>query len=204
MPSTATLSRARAQSGFAMITVFLIMVAMIGAAAAVLINTRSNIRSSGQSREKIVSRYVAEAGLARAKSVAAARWDNLTRWGALLSSPPPDANVYHDFNFGGTAGLPYVRARYSFTFVDNAGDPDSSPTTDMDGHMTIQVRGELLDPTTSTPIILAMTLLEVEVYKEEVAVSSHGYTAQAHGGASQASYSGFDVNTVNVNTGVQF
>jgi len=147
---------------------------------------------------------VAEAGLARAKSVAAACWSNLTRWGALLSALPPEANVYHDFNFGGSAGLPYVRARYSFTFVDNAGDPDSSPTTDMDGHMTIQVRGELLDPTTSTPIILAMTLLEVEVYKEEVAVSSHGYTAQAHGGASQASYSGFDVNTVNVNTGVQF
>ena len=204
MSSTVFHSRARAQSGFAMITVFLIMVAMIGAASAILINTRSNIRSSGQSREKIVSRYVAEAGLARAKSIAAARWDNITRWGALLSSPPAEVNVYHDFNFGGSAGLPFVRARYSFTFMDNAGDPDSSPTTDMDGHMTIQVRGELLDPTTATPIILAMTLLEVEVYKEEVAVSSHGYTAQAHAGASQASYSGFDVGTVNVNTGVQF
>jgi len=70
--------------------------------------------------------------------------------------------------------------------------------------MTILVRGELLDPGAATPIILALTLLEIEVFKEEVAVSSHGYTAQAHGGSSQASYSGYDVGTVNLNTGTQF
>lgn len=196
--------RANAQVGFSMIVVFLIMIAMVGAAASILLNTRANIRSSGQSREKIVSRYVAEAGLARAKSLATARWSNLTRWGGLLSAPPPEVGVYHDFNFGGVDGLPPVRARYSFQFVDNSGDPDNAPTTDMDGHMTILVRGEILDPGSATPIILALTLLEIEVFKEEVAVSSHGYTAQSHGGSAQTSYSGYDVGTVNLNTGVQF
>lgn len=196
--------RASAQAGFSMIVVFLIMIAMVGAAASILLNTRANIRSSGQSREKIVSRYVAEAGLARAKSLATANWNNLTRWGSLLSAPPPEVGVYHDYNFGGVDGLPLVRARYSFVFLDNPGDPDDVPTTDLDGHMTILVRGEILDPGSATPIILALTLLEIEVFKEEVAVSSHGYTAQAHGGSSQTSYSGYDVNTVNLNTGTQF
>lgn len=196
--------RANAQAGFSMIVVFLIMIAMVGAAASILLNTRANIRSSGQSREKIASRYVAEAGLARAKSLATARWSNLTRWGDLLTAPPPEVGVYHDFNFGGSGGLPLVRARYSFQFIDNAGDPDDLPLVDMDGHMTIIVRGELLDPGAATPIILALTLLEIEVFKEEVAVSSHGYTAQAHGGSAQTSYSGYDVGTVNLNTGTQF
>ena len=187
-----------------MIAVFLIMIAMIGAAASILLNTRANIRSSGQSREKIVSRYVAEAGLARAKSLAASRWSSLNRWGDLLSAPPPEVGVYHDFDFGGVDGLPMVRARYSFNFIDNQGDADDLPLSDMDGHMTIMVRGEILDPMAATPMILALTLLEIEVYKEDIAVSSHGYTAQAHGGSSQASYSGYDVGTVNTGTSTQF
>jgi len=197
-------SRATAQAGFSMIAVFLIMIAMVGAAASILLNTRSNIRSAGQSREKIVSRYVAEAGLARAKSLATARWSSLNRWGDLLTAPPPEVGVYHDYNFGGAGGLPAVRARYSFIFVDNAGDPDDQPTVDLDGHMTILVRGEILDPMSATPIIMALTLLEIEVYKEDVAVSSHGYTAQAHGGSAQTSFSGYDVGIVNLNSGTQF
>jgi len=196
--------RAVRQSGFSMIAVFLIMIAMIGAAASILLNTRANIRSAGQSREKVVSRYVAEAGLARAKSLAASRWSSLNRWGDLLTAPPAEVGVYHDFNFGGVGGLPAVRSRYSFNFIDNPGDPDDLPLTDMDGHMTIMVRGEILDPISPTPIIMAVTLLEIEVYKEDVAVSSQGYTAQAHGGSSQASYNGYDVGTVNTGTSTQF
>ncbi|PKN26900.1 MAG: hypothetical protein CVU65_04205 [Deltaproteobacteria bacterium HGW-Deltaproteobacteria-22] len=196
--------RAASQAGFAMVAVFLIMIAMIGAAVSILLNTRANIRSSGQSREKIVARYVAEAGLARAKSLATSRWSSLNRWGDLLTAPPVEVGVYHDFNFGGVNGLPMVRARYSFNFVDNQGDPDDLPLTDLDGHMTIMVRGELLDPVAATPTILAITLLEIEVYKEDVAVSSQGYTAQAHGGSSQASYSGVDAGTVNLNTSTAF
>ncbi len=194
----------RSQAGFSMVAVFLIMIAMVGAAASILMTTRSNIRSSGQSREKIASRYVAEAGLSRAKSIATMRWSNTSRWGDLLANPPVEANVYHDFTYGGVDGLPLIKARYSFVYADNQGDPSPDPVVDMDGHMVIMVRGELLDSMSATPIILAVTYLEVQVFKEEVAVSSHGYTAQAHGGSSQASYSAFDVNTVNTSSSVQF
>ena len=187
-----------------MIAVFLIMIAMVGAAASVLLNTRANIRSAGQSREKLVSHYVAEAGLAHAKSLATPLWSNTLRWGALLNDPPDEAVIYHDFDYGGVEGLPMVRARYSFNYIDNFGDPDDQPLTDMDGHMTIMVRGEILDPMADSPIVLATTVIEVEISKEDVAVSSHGYTAQAHGGAAQTSYSAYDANTVNLNTSTAF
>ncbi|MBN2723176.1 MAG: type II secretion system protein [Deltaproteobacteria bacterium] len=192
------------QSGFTMIAVFLIMIAMVGAASTVLLSTRNNIRGAGQVREKVVSKYVAEAGVAYAKAIVLARWSSTTKWGDVLTTPPPEAGVYRDFTYGGTGGTPLVKARYYFLAQNNTDDPSMVATTDQDGKITLKVWGEILDPGSTSPIVMSSSYIEVQIYKEDGGFKTMGYTAQSHGGSTQSGINTFDANSVDFTKSTSF
>ena len=185
-----------------MIVVFLIMIAMVGASTTVLIATRTNVRGAGLQREKMVSRYVAEAAVAQAKSAMLNKWSS--NWSTLLTSPPPEANTYRDYTYGGTGGLPLVKARLFFSYTNNNDDPSLDPLVDQDGKVVITARGEILDPATSTPIAMATTIIEVQVLRQAGTSESWGYSSQSHGNAYQSSYSGTDANHVDFTNSFSF
>ncbi|MGM0597416.1 MAG: hypothetical protein ACQES9_10300 [Myxococcota bacterium] len=195
----------KSQSGFSMIVVFLIMISMVGAATSMLVSTRSNVRNVGQNREKVVSRYVAEAAVAQAKSVMNSNWSSFNKWTTLLNSPPSPAGTYVDYTYGGAStGLPEVKSRLLFTYSNNPDDPSLDPNIDNDGKVIIRGRGEILDPGSSTPIVLAVTVIEVQVYREEGIPSTYGYSAQSHAGTDQASYTSKDINAVDFSNSFSF
>lgn len=192
------------QKGFSMIAVFLIMIAMVGAATTLLISTKGNLSGAGQVREKAVSKYTAEAGVAYAKAIILQRWNSTTKWTDVLTTPPSEANTYRDFSYGGSSGLPLVKARYFFTVTNNIDDPSQNATSDMDGKLLLRVWGEMLDPASSTPIVMASSYIEVLVFREDGGFKTLGYTAQAHGGSSQTSNNSFDANAVNFSNSTSF
>jgi hypothetical protein len=197
-------SAAAKQAGFSMVIVFLIMISMVGASTMVLVSTRSNVRNAGMQREKMVSRYVAEAAIAEAKSIMLTKWNSISRWSTLITSPPVQANVYRDYTYGGINGLPLVKSRLMFSFINNLDDPSKNILIDNDGKVIIRGRGEILDPGSLNPIVLAVTVIEVAVFKEDVTVDTVGYSAQSHGNSSQTSSTNMDSKGVNFGTSVIF
>lgn len=173
-------SRSRSQAGFALIVVFLLLAMMTAAGAAVLLSSRTDIRVAGYDRENSVAFYAAEAGLAYGKGWLVPRWSNTTFWTPVLSDPQAAAGIRTDYDFGGgMAGLPSIKARYTFRFLNNSSDPSGSANVDQDGRIVIVSVGEVLDPTDpSRTRVLSTVVLQMEL-EWKVASSGKGdYTAQ--------------------------
>jgi hypothetical protein len=164
--------------------VFILLTMMAAAALAVLLSARTDVRVSGHDRVNSVAFYAAEAGLAYAKAYVNPRWNASTFWTPVLNDPQATAGINQDYRFGGTDGLPQVRADYTFSFRNNADDPSASPTQDQDGRLVIRSVGRAFDPAGNQ--VLSTVVLEMEV---EWQVSSSGagdYQGQSNQSAAGA------------------
>ena len=192
------------QLGFSMLPVFMIMIAMAGAAILAIAHTQNSLRHAAAARERAVAHYAAEAAIAEGKAIMLNYWSDTVMWTNLLQSPPPEARGYKYFSYGGSGGIPQVKARYRFFYRNNPGDPSGSATTDQDGRVLVYGIGEYLDPASARPRILARTLITLEVYRQDVLQVSNGYRAQAQGGSGHAGFTNFDLNGVSFSNVVSF
>jgi hypothetical protein len=143
------------------IVIFLVLSVMSALALAVLLTTRSDVKVSGYDRESSVAFSAAEAGIAYGKSFLTTQWNNTTGWTTLLQSAAATTGVTASYDFGGVAGMPRVRARYRYWFVNNATDPSGLGTVDTDGRIIVMATGEALDPAGTTVVATATVQLEV-------------------------------------------
>lgn len=151
----------RPQRGSSIIVIFLVLSVMSALALAVLLTTRTDIKVSGYDRESSVAFAAAEAGIAYGKSYLTTQWNTTTGWTTLLQSSAATTGVTQTYNFGGTAGMPLVRARYRYWFVNNSTDPSGLATVDTDGRVIIMATGDALDPSGATVVATATVQLEV-------------------------------------------
>ncbi len=192
------------QMGFSMLPVFMIMIAMAGAAILAISHTQNSLRHAAAAREHAVARYAAEAAISEGKALMLNYWSDTVMWTNLLLSPPAESGSYKYFIYGGSGGIPQVKARYRFLYRNNPGDPSGSTTDDQDGRVLIYGIGEYLDPASSSPKILGRTVIALEVYRQDVLHVSNGYRAQAMGGAGHAGFTNFDLNGVSFTNVVSF
>jgi hypothetical protein len=176
--------------------VFLLLAIMSAAALAVLLSARTDVRVSGHDRLNSVAFYSAEAGLTYAKGYVNPMWNSSSFWTPVLNDPQATSGINRDYRFGGSNGLPSVRADYTFSFRNNADDPSGSPTQDSDGKLVIRSVGRAFDPSGNKT--LSTVVLEMEV---EWQVSSSGagdYQAQPNQDVSGSARSHGDTAAVDM------
>lgn len=163
------------QRGFSLIVVFLLIVVMVGLAAAVLVSTQGDLQVAGQDREAANAFYAAEAGIAFAKDWLAQQpvGTGKNAWSTVLGSGAQQLCVG-----GGVAGLkpptqpgaaqaavaydPARTSSYRFCVHNNATDPNYFGTcanplqgaqtpdgTDCDGTIAVESFGFSADGTAS-------------------------------------------------------
>jgi hypothetical protein len=83
----------RRDRGFSLIVLFMLVIIMIGVAAAVMLSTQEDLAVSGQDREALTAFYSAEYGVAQAKdwlsAAIKAQWpiaSSFTDWGPILTT----------------------------------------------------------------------------------------------------------------------
>ena len=184
------------QEGFSLVVVFLVLSLMAAAALAVLVTARSDIRVSGHERVHSVAFYAAEAGLAYAKADLSTKWSPSTMWTSVLSNSSYRRGISVDYRFGGTGGIPTVRARFVYWVANNPDDPSGSSTTDSDGKIIIFSRGDALDP--SGARVLATVTVQSEVEWLQSGRKSMDYQAQQNQDVSGSASSHPDVNAVDM------
>jgi Tfp pilus assembly protein PilX len=169
-------SRLARQRGSSLLIIFLVLTVMSALAMAVLLTTRSDIKISGSDREHSVAFATAEAGLAYGKSFLTTQWNTTTGWSTLLQSTAATTGVTQAYDFGGVSGMPTVKARYTYRFVNNPTDPSASATVDTDGRILVVSTGVALDPSGTT--VLATTTVQVEVLFNAQTSSKSDYQGQ--------------------------
>lgn len=146
----------RRQRGFSLIIVFILVIAMVGIAAALMVSTQGDLQVAGQDRESATAFYAAEAGIAFAKDwlTSANMGQGNATWSTLLASGVPQLCVVGNGQTPGTvpqtAQVPYdlIRpASYRFCFHNNVDDPNytlnppTGDTVDGDGVLAIESYG---------------------------------------------------------------
>ncbi len=184
------------QRGFSLVVVFLILSLMAAAALAVLVTARSDIRVSGHERLRSVAFYAAEAGLAYAKADLTTRWSPSSLWTPVLSNSAYRRGITRDYRFGGSNGVPIIRARYTYRVQNNPDDPSGSPTVDTDGKVVLVAVGQALDP--SGRRVLATVTLQSEVLWMEAGQGTTNYQAQPNQDVSGSLNSHPDVQAVDM------
>jgi hypothetical protein len=81
--------RARRDRGFSLLVVFLLVMVMVGVAAAVVLSTQEDLSVSGQDREQKTAFYAAEFAVALGKDFLANNWSNQDWTPVLRKSPVP-------------------------------------------------------------------------------------------------------------------
>lgn len=176
-PRTSRRPASTGQRGSTLLVIFLLLALMAALAMAVLLSTRSDVRVSGTDRERQVAFSAAEAGLVYGKDYLMKHYSPQSNWTPILTNPQATAGIKVAYDFGGVQSIPTVKARYTFSFRNNASDPSGSPTQDNDGRLIIVSIGEALDSAGTNAI--ARVRLEMEV-------SWSGYTSGAQDYAGQA------------------
>jgi hypothetical protein len=188
--------RPRRQRGFTLIIVFIIMLAMAGMSAQVLLATQGDLQAAGHDREAAVALYAAESAVAFGKDWIAQRVNAGDTASALLSSgaaplcqptcgtvncvapgtAPRGAQPTVDYD------LPR-QARLRFCVHNNAADPSyggATPTGDVsDGDGILTIEGYGFGPNGATSRIV------VDVRLAAGAATGVGDYAQATGGAAR-------------------
>lgn len=193
--------RSRAQRGFSLIVIFLLLALMAAAATAVLLASRTDTRVSGRQRETTLAFFSAEAGIAYGKAFLTAQWHPTGFWTGVLDDPPNSVSYeVGGFDIGGGDTLPKLNSRYTYSFTNNANDA-GGPTTDTDGRVIITSVGQALDR--SGTKVLAQVTLQVEVEWSSVQYLKGGYQTQQNQSASGVSNSS-DTGAVDMNSSKTF
>jgi type II secretory pathway pseudopilin PulG len=206
------------QRGFSLIIVFLLIMVMVGLAAAVMTTTQGDLQVAGTDREGAIAFYAAEAGVAYAKDWLSAQSvpTGNNAFSAVLASgavqicapavgPPPGSTP-------GTqpqvANVPVVYLKdaannpitwYRFCVHNNVDDPNyinlsgNGDTVDSDGKVTIESYG------TGPNNTLARVAATVAVSTAQVGVSD--YSQQGGGGTKQGRG---DTTAINTGTVVRY
>jgi len=193
--------RRRSQSGFALVVVFMLLVMMAAGAAAVLLGARTDIRVSGHDRERAVAFYSAEAGIAYGKDWLTPHWNSATYWTPVLQNPQAVAGITQDYRFGGTQGLPLIRADYTYRFRNNDDDPSGVQTVDQDGRIILVSVGRVYDPTGTR--VLATVTLQMELEWNAAQAGKGDYQAQSNQGVTGGTRTHPDVYSVNMGSSMR-
>ncbi len=184
------------QRGFSLIVVFLLVIVMVGLAAALMVSTQGDLQVAGQDREAQSAFYAAEAAIAFGKDwlTTANIGSGQTAWTTLLSSGSEmlcvpvggarpgtacDQTKNPPVAYGDTKTL-----TYQFCFHNNADDQryfDAVPTgdtADFDGDLVIEGYGYFGSST-------AHVAVQIEVHPGGTAVG--GYTSDLGGSLKQGS-----------------
>jgi Tfp pilus assembly protein PilX len=163
------------QRGFSLIIVFLLIIVMVGLAAALMVSTQGDLQVAGQDREAQSAFYAAEASIAFGKDwlTSANIGAGTTSWSALLSSGSEMLCVTAGGARPGTtcdqtknAPVAYGDTKtltYQFCFHNNADDPryfDAVPTGDTvdgDGALVIEGYGYFGSSTAHVAVQIAVT-----------------------------------------------
>jgi len=151
------------QRGFSLIVVFLLIVVMVGVAAALLVTTQGDLQVAGQDREAANAFYGAEAGIAFAKDWLAQQpilgsWNSVLQSGAVQLCTPTGGAKPGTLPQAGQAAVVYDAQRgttYRWCVHNNAGDPNyvgnppTGDTTDSDGAIAIESYGYSAEGTAS-------------------------------------------------------
>ncbi len=156
------------QRGFSLIIVFLLIVVMVGLAAALLVSTQGDLQVAGQDREAANAFYGAEAGVAFAKDWLSqqAIGQGTTAWSGVLGSGAPQLCASggvvgfkpNTQPGGGQPAVVYDAARqtsYRWCVHNNATDvnffqaPQNGDTVDGDGVIAIESYGYSAEGTQS-------------------------------------------------------
>jgi hypothetical protein len=203
------------QRGFSLVIVFLLIMVMVGLAAAVMTTTQGDLKVAGNDREGALSFYAAEAGVAFAKDWLAqqnvptgnsAFSGILGAGGVQLCAPSSVPGTPGLLPQGGQAAVAYHKDQggntitwYRWCLHNNVDDPNylnalaTADTTDSDGKVTVESYGS---GPNNTQAHVAVT---VAVSFSSVAVGDYGQ--QGGGGTKQARG---DSTPINAGTQVRF
>lgn len=194
-------ARSRAQRGFSLIVIFLLLALMAAAATAVLLASRTDTRVSGRHRETTLAFFAAEAGVAYGKAFLTTQWQPTGYWTSVLDDPANSVTYeVGGFDIGGGDVLPKLNTRYTYSYSNNANDT-GGPNSDTDGRVIITSVGQALDRSGNK--VLAQVTLQVEVEWSSVQFLKGDYSTQQNQSASGVSKSS-DTGAVDMGSSTTF